>query len=151
MLDELGAASDGETNGTEHTSLGLGEHVLALFVPDVDVESLTLEEELQVAIVLQDRMSGGLVEHSLQCSSSRLDKVRIESTDDLLVRWRWHDDTRVVAVQLVVEPEEVTVAAGNGEIGIAVGLGAGSCPDLVDGMGAGEIADFVGVADGDVE
>jgi len=101
--------------------------------------------------MLQNGVGGNLVEHALQRRASRLNKVGLEAADGLLLWRRWNDDAGVVAVQLRVEPEEVAVAAGDGELGRPVALGGGFCGHGVLGVGAGEVADLVGVADGDGE
>lgn len=125
MLDKLGAAANRQ-HATKHATLCFGQtNVFALLVLDVDVERVAFQEQLQVGIVLQDGVGRGLVQHALQGSSSRLDKVLVEAADGLLL-WGWrHHNSRVVVVQLVVQPKEVAVPAGDGELGVAVCLGGG--------------------------
>jgi hypothetical protein len=149
MLDELAAVTG------EHTAkhaLVLGEtDVFALLVLDVDVEGLALEEELEIAVVLQDGVCGGAVQHALEGSAPRLDEIGLEAADGLLLGRRGDDDARAVVVQLRVQPEEVAVAARDGELGVAVALGRRLGRDRVLCVGARQVADLVGVADGDVE
>lgn len=99
MLHEFASSADVDTEGAQH-ALALAEIWLSvLFVLDVHIKSFTFEEDLQVGIVLENRVTGDLVQHPLQCSSSRLDKVRIKSPNSLFL-WRWcHDNSWVVVVQ----------------------------------------------------
>lgn len=121
MLDELGAAADAQVQAGED-ALALGGHVrvFALALLHVHVEGVALEEQLQVAVVLQDRVRRRLGQHLLQRHAPRLDEVGVEAADRLFLRRRRHHGARVVAVQLVVEPEEVTIAAGDFKFGPAV-------------------------------
>lgn len=125
MLDELSSGAHGETKGTQHAFVFLQQGIFPLLVLDVDIERLTLKEQLQIAIVLQNRMRGALVEHALQCLPSRLDKVRIETAHGLLLR-RWRDDdARTVVMELIVQPKEIAVAPGDGEFRVPVSLRGG--------------------------
>lgn len=144
MLDKFARAT--AKHRAEHALVLSQAGVLAFLILDVHVESLALEEQLQIAIMLQHRVGSRLVEHALQSSTARLDKIGVEATDGLFF-WGWRDnDTGVVVVQLVVEPEEVAVAARDCEFGVAVALGGGLGRDRVLGVGAGEIANLVRVA-----
>lgn len=120
---------------------------------DVDVEGVAFEEGFKVAVVLEDGVGGDLVEHAFECHAPAFDKVGLEAADGLFVRG-WSDDgARAVVVETVVEPEEIAVAAGDGEGGCCVVVGArgGAGDDRVDCVRAGSIANGVGVADGDGE
>lgn len=125
--------------------------VLALLVLDVDIESVALKKQLQVTVVLQNGVRGRLVEHALQGSASRLNEVGLEAAHSLLLWRRRDDDAGVVVVQLGVEPEEVAVAAGDGEVGVAVALGGRLGGDGVLRVRAREVAHLVRVADVDGE
>lgn len=121
VLYELSATSTTNSDYAEHTTLALAKiWSLSLLVLDVDIERFALEEKLEVAIMLKDWMCGSLIQHTLQSSTSRFDEVGVEATHGLLL-WRWRDNnTGVVAMQLVVQPEEVSVTAGDVELGVAV-------------------------------
>lgn len=90
---------------------------------DVDIERFALEEELEVTIMLKYGMCGCLVQHALKSSPSRLDKVGIKAANGLFLWGRGDYDARIIIVQLAVEPEKVTIAAGDGKFGLLVGLG----------------------------
>lgn len=81
-------------------------------------------------------MSGNLVEHALESLAAGLDEFGVEATDCLLFGWRWDDNARIVVMEGGVEPEEVTVTAGDGELGLFVGLRGGLCADRVDNVTA---------------
>ncbi len=62
-------------------------------------------------------------------------------------RGRWgYDDTRIVVVQLRVEPEKVTVAARDGKLGIAVALGRCLRRDRILRVRASQVADLVWIS-----
>lgn len=87
---------------------------------DVYVESFAFKEDFEVAVVLKDRVRGGLLEHSFQGGAAGFHEVAVEAADGLLV-WRWRDyDARVTIVEGVVQPEEVTVSPADGEFGLSV-------------------------------
>jgi len=71
---------------------------------DIDVETLALEEELQIGIMLQHRMRRNLVQHPLQRLPPALDEIAFEATDGLFLGRRGHDDAGAVSVEGVVEP-----------------------------------------------
>jgi len=72
--------------------------------------------------VMEDRMCGDFVQHSLQSLTARLDKFCLKPANGLLL-WRWWDYyTGVVVVQRVVKPQEVSVSPRNGEFGLFVCL-----------------------------
>jgi len=96
MFDELATAAT--QHGTKHAFAFTEPWILALLVLDVDIESITLQEKFQVAIVLQSRMCGSFVQHSLQRSASRLHKISIKTSDSLLLWRRRNDDAGVVVV-----------------------------------------------------
>jgi hypothetical protein len=64
----------------------------------------------------------GLVEHFLKCGSTALNKVTVKATNSLLVRGRWDDNSRVIAVKSIIEPKEITVSALDFELRLLVSL-----------------------------
>src|SRR5690349_15231993 len=101
--------------------------------------------------MLQYGMRSNLVQHAFQRCSSRLNKVGLETTQGLLLRWWRNDDTGAVVVQLVVQPKEVAVSAGDGEFGIAVTFRGGLGGDRVLCVRARQVAHLVRVAHVDGE
>jgi hypothetical protein len=91
-------------------------------VLDIHAKTFTLKEQLQVRIPLQRRVMRHLVHHLLQRRAPALDKTAVEPAYGLLLRRRRHHDARVVAVQRVVQPEKVTVASLDFELGGSVGF-----------------------------
>lgn len=63
MFDEFAGAS--RQHATKHALALAKIWLLALSVLDVDVERITLKKKLQIAVVLQDRVSSNLVQHAL--------------------------------------------------------------------------------------
>jgi hypothetical protein len=133
----------------------------------VDIKGFTLQKELQVAVVLQGWMRRGLVQHPFQGLPSRLDKIGIEAPYSLLL-WRGrNDDAWIVAVELIVQPQKVAEAAGDCKFRIPISLGRrlegksahGApanegvylCIDLVLRVGTRQVANFVRIANGDME
>jgi hypothetical protein len=104
MLDEFSASTHADSKRAKHTLALTKIWLSILLVLDVHVESLTLKEDFEVAIMLEYRMSGNLVEHALQGSSSRLHEVGIKSAHRLLLGRRRHNHAGVVTVQGVIEP-----------------------------------------------
>lgn len=70
-----------------------------LLILYVNVECFALQEYLEVGIMLKHGVRSGLVKHALKRRSSRLDKVRIESANCLLLWGRWYNDTRIITVE----------------------------------------------------
>ena len=141
MLDELaGGAADVDANGAQHALVGLVEQrIPVLFVLDVDVEGFALEEDLEVGVVVEDGVGGDLVQHALEGLSPRLDELGVEAADGLLLGGRGDDDAGVVGVHGGVEPEEVSVPAGDGELGLFICFGRGLLAvSEVGSRGAGE-------------
>jgi hypothetical protein len=93
----------------------------------------------------------GLVEHFLECGSAAFNKITVKATNSLLVWGRWDDYSRVVAVECVVEPEEITVSAFDLELRLLVSLGSGLGSDRVDDVRTSQIADFVRIANVNLE
>lgn len=122
VLDELPGAAHRQAEGTQHAFVFLEQGIFPFLVLDVDIESLALKEQFQIAIVLQDGVRSAFVEHALQCLPPRLNEVGIETTYGLLFRRRRDDDARIVIMELVVQPEEIAVAAGDGKFRIPVSL-----------------------------
>lgn len=118
MLNELSPTA--RQNAAKHALAFAEAGVFTLLVLDIDTESIALKEELQVTVMLQDRVCGNLVDHALQGSASRLDKIGIEATDGLLLWRRGDNDAWVVLVQRLVQPKEIAVAARDSELGVAV-------------------------------
>lgn len=100
VLDELSATT--RQHRPKHALALAKAGVLALLVLDIDIEGVALEEQLEITVVLQNWMRRRLVEHALQCRTSRFDEIGIESTYRLLLRRRGDDDSGIVAVQLIV-------------------------------------------------
>ena len=122
MFDKFRSSTNGNTKGAQH-SLALANIRLSVFlILNINVESFTFQEDFQIAIMLQNRMTSNLVKHSFQSSSPRFYEVGIEPANCLLLRWRRNNHSWVAAVQRVVEPEEITVSTANGELGLAIGL-----------------------------
>lgn len=67
-------------------------------------------------------MGGNLVQHALQRLAPRFYEVDIETIQGLLLGRRRHDDARVIVVQLIVEPQEVSVPARDLEFGDSIGF-----------------------------
>lgn len=59
VLNELSTTS--REHGTEHTLALTQAGIFPLLILDVDIEGFTLKEQLQVAVMLQDRMRSNLV------------------------------------------------------------------------------------------
>jgi hypothetical protein len=133
-------------HGAKHALAFAHAGILALLVLDVDIEGIAFEKYLQVAVVLQYGMCCRFVEHALKGGPPGLDKVGFEATHGLLLWWRWDDDTRIVVVELGIQPEEIAVAAGHGKVGVAVAFGSGLGGDRVLGVRAREVAHLVRVA-----
>lgn len=102
MLNELATASDRDTDSAKHAFTLAQPGILALFVLDIDVESLALQEYLQVSVVLQYGMRGDFVEHALKRLPTGFHKVRIKTSNSLLLGRRRYNDTGVVVVELVI-------------------------------------------------
>jgi hypothetical protein len=163
MLNELDSCGA----ETKHALALRDKRILSLLVAYVDVEGFTFQKELQIAVVLQGWMRRGLVQHAFQGLPSRLDEIGVEAPYSLLL-WRGRNyDARIVAVKLVVQPQKVAEAAGDCEFRIPISLGRRLdsslapggpsneehylCIDLVLGMGTRQVANFVRIANGDVE
>lgn len=63
-------------------------------------------------------MLADLVDHALQRRAAGLNKVLIKSAHGLFLWRRRNDDTRVVAIKHIIQPQEVTVPAGNFKLGM---------------------------------
>jgi hypothetical protein len=63
VLDKLSGPS--RQHATKHALALTQARLLALPILDVDVEGIAFQEELEVAVVLQDRMRSDLVQHAL--------------------------------------------------------------------------------------
>ena len=156
VFDELasGAAAPAQADGAENAAFALAREegiFAAVLVLDVDVEGLAFQERLQVAIMLQHGVGGGLVDHALERHAPALDEIGVEAVERLFLGRRRDRDARMVVVQTLVQPEEVAVAPGHGEGGGVVGFGGRARDDGVDGVRAGGAAHGVRVADGDAE
>lgn len=121
VLHKLASSSaHGDAKRAEHalalTQVGLP----ILLVLDIHIESFTLKEDLQVGVVLENRVASNLVQHSFQGSSPGLDEIGIESTHGLLLRWGGDNHTGVAVVQGIIKPEEITVSATDSELGHAI-------------------------------
>lgn len=102
MLYKLAASTNRDAEATEHT-LALSKIGLpVLLILDIHVKGFTFKEDLQVTVMLENRMSCNLVQHALKCCSSRLDKVCIKTAHGLFLGWRSNDHARVVVVQGIV-------------------------------------------------
>jgi hypothetical protein len=96
-----------ESDAAKHALAFSNQRLLALLVLDVHIKGITLEEELQVSVMLQHRMGSGFVQHALQRLPPRLHKACIKPSDCLLFWRRWNDNARVIIVQLIVQPKEI--------------------------------------------
>ena len=96
-------------------------------------------------------MCGGLVELAFQRHAPGFDEVGVEAADGLFLRRGRYDDAGIREVQVVVEPEEVSVAACDGEGRGEVGFGGRAGCDAVDCVACGGVSDGVRVAYCDVE
>lgn len=102
MLYKLAASTDRDAEATEHT-LALSKIGLpVLLILNVHVKGFTLKEDLQVTVMLENRMSCNLVQHALECCSSRLDKVCVKAAHGLFLGWRSNDHAGIVVVQGIV-------------------------------------------------
>ena len=128
VLDEFAARAAANPEGFQHPACGgrgfaHAERLAVLAVLDVHVEGVGFEEDFEVAVVLEDGVRGGFVQHSFQGGAARFDEVGVEAADGLFFGGRGDDHAGVAAVEGFVEPEEVAVAAGDGEFGLFVGFG----------------------------
>lgn len=98
MLDELSTTTDVNAKGTEHALVlaKIGFPVFLVF--HVHVKGLALEENLKIAIMLENRVCRDFVQHPLKSSPPRLDEVRIETAHRLLLRRRGDNNTGVVVM-----------------------------------------------------
>jgi hypothetical protein len=90
---------------------------------NIDIESLTFEEDFQVSIMLKNGMTGNLVKHAFQSSSPRLYKVGVKSANGLLLRRRSNNHPGVVTVQGIIKPKEIAVSTADCKFGLTVSLG----------------------------
>jgi len=74
-------------------------------------EGIAFKKELEVAVVLQNRVSCRLAEHALEGGSTGLYEIGSKASYCLFFGRRWHDNPGIITVELVVEPEEVTIAS----------------------------------------
>jgi hypothetical protein len=72
--------------------------------------------------MLENWVTGNLVQHALQRGSAGFDEVGIKSAHGLFLGRRGNNHTRVAVVQGVVEPKEITVSAGDSKLWLAVSL-----------------------------
>jgi hypothetical protein len=68
MLDKLATAT--RQHATKHALALAQANIFAFLVLDINIESIALEEELQVAVVLKNGMRGYPVEHAFQGGTS---------------------------------------------------------------------------------
>lgn len=109
MLNELPTTT--KPKRAEHPLTLSQIRLLVLLMLNVQIERLALQENLQIAIILQNRMRSRLIKHTLQCSSSGLDEIGIESANGLLLWWRRYHDAGIIAVEGIVQPEEITITS----------------------------------------
>lgn len=102
MLNKLAASTNRDTEATKH-ALALSKIRLpVLLILNVHVKGFTFKKDLQVAVMLENRVGSNLVQHAFERCSSRLDEICIEPPHGLLLGRRSNDHTGVVVVKGVV-------------------------------------------------
>jgi len=61
--------------------------------------------------MLQYEVPCDLVEHAFKSGPTRFHEIKLEPANTLLFGRRWYDDARIVLMQLLVEPQEITVSS----------------------------------------
>lgn len=123
MFHKLASSTHGETKRAKH-ALALTEVGFPiLFILDINIESLTFKEDLQITIVLKNWVTSDFIQHAFQSSPPRFDKVGIKPTHSLLLWRRSNNHSGVVVVHGVVKPKKIAVSATDSKLGLAVCFG----------------------------
>ena len=123
MFHEFASSAHRETKRAKH-ALALAEVGFSiLFILDINIESLTFKEDLQITIVLENWVASNFIQHAFQSSPPRLDKVGIKPTHSLLLWRRSNNHSGVVVVHGVVKPKEIAVSAADSKLRLAVCFG----------------------------
>ena len=102
VLDKLAASTNRDTEATKHALVLSKIRLPVLLILNVHVKGFAFKEDLQVTVMLENRVGSNLVQHAFECCSSRLDEVCIKPPYSLLLGRRSNDHTGVVVVQGVV-------------------------------------------------
>lgn len=87
-------------------------------------EIVALQEQLQVRVILEQRVVGDLLDAAVERDAPVLNEGVLEAAEWRLLRHGRYNDAGVVERQCLVEPEEVGVPPEHREFGFAVQAGA---------------------------
>ena len=125
VFDKLAACATANAKRFQHAAasgaaVAHAEGLFVFAVLDVHIEGVAFKKNLEVTVVLEDGMGGGFIEHTLEGCAAGFDEIGVEAADGLFLgRWR-DDDSRVATMEGLVQPKEVAVAAGDGELWLLV-------------------------------